>query len=150
MFRWSSSALNPEPASENVHVEESGTISLNNLVWPVDQASIIYQHQLSSLCSNAAVIIYYHMSIPSGIDFDHFSAFLKIMEIEKKFHCSRGLNLWHCSWDFNLGLIGTLAISATTAGLQGNCIFTFLGYLPIYSKSFEQYRRSIDRVAFST
>ena len=65
------SVLNPEPASDIIQLEESGTKSLDDSIWPVEQASIIYQHQLSVLCSNenrAAMNIYYHISIPSGID----------------------------------------------------------------------------------
>ena len=86
MFRWSSSILNPETASDIIQLEELGTMSLNDSVWPVEQASITYQHQLSTLCFNknrAAMIIYYHMSIPSGIYLDGCSIHPTITEIEK-------------------------------------------------------------------
>ena len=66
-------------------LEESGTISLNDSVGPVEQASIIYQHQLSTLCSNEnkkTVIMYYHMSIPSGINLDCCSTHPTTMKIE--------------------------------------------------------------------
>ena len=98
MFKWSSSILNPEPASDIIWLEESGTMSLEDSVC-VEQVSIIYQHQLSTLCSNenrAAVIIYYHMSIPSGIDLDHCSMHPAITKIENNISLKWGLNLRPC------------------------------------------------------
>ena len=46
-------------------------MSLDNSNLSVEQASIIYQHQLSTLCWNenrATMIIYCHVPIPSGIE----------------------------------------------------------------------------------
>ena len=86
MFRWSSWVLNYEPASDIIQLEELGSMSFEDSFWPVEQASIICQHQLSSLCSNdnrAAVIIYYHVEVPSGIDLDRWSTHPTIKEIEK-------------------------------------------------------------------
>ena len=48
-----------------MQLEELGTMSLDDSVWPVKQASIKYQLQLSTLCSNenrTAMIIYYRMT----------------------------------------------------------------------------------------
>ena len=85
MFRCSSSFLNPEPTSDIIWLEESGKTSLEDSVWPVEQASIIYQHHLSTLCNNekrAALFIYYHMSITSKIDLDGCSMHPTITDIE--------------------------------------------------------------------
>ena len=60
--------------------------SFDDSVWPVEQAFIKYQHQLSTLCSNenrGPMIIYYHMLIPTEIDLDHYSSHPAITEIEK-------------------------------------------------------------------
>ena len=102
MFRWSSSTLNTEQASDIIRLEELGTMSLDDLVWPVEHACIIFQHQLSTLSLNknrAAVIIYYNMSIPSGFDLDCCSMHPSIMDMEKN------VSVWHlkpCPWDLNL------------------------------------------------
>ena len=61
-------------------------MSLNDSLQPVEQAFIINQHQLSTMCSyanRAAIIIYYHVSIPYGIGLDHCYTHPAIMEIEK-------------------------------------------------------------------
>ena len=74
MFKWSSSVLNPEPASDIICLEESGAMSRNDSVGPVELAFIIFQDLLSTLGSNedrAAAIIHHHVTIPSGIDLDH-------------------------------------------------------------------------------
>ena len=97
--------MNPEPAIDTIQLKESNIISLNNSVWPVDQASILYQHRLSTLCLNknrAAIIIYYHVSVPLGIDLDHCSTHPAITEIEKQYQCNGGLNPQPCPWDLNL------------------------------------------------
>ena len=86
MLRWSHSVLNPEPANDIIGLEEKCTMSLVDSILPVEQASIIYQHQLSALCSNenkAAMIIYYYMSVPSRINLDHCSMHPAITEIKK-------------------------------------------------------------------
>ena len=65
-------------------------MSLDDSVLIVEQASIIYKHQLSTLCWNenrAAMINYYHVSIPSEIDLDRYSTHPTITDIEKKFQC---------------------------------------------------------------
>ena len=107
IFRWSSSILNSEPSSDVIQLEELSTMSLYDSVWQVEKSSIIYQHQLSTLGSKenrAVVIIYYHISIPSGINLDCCSMHPTIMEIDKKkqFQCNGGLNLCPCPWDINL------------------------------------------------
>ena len=74
-------------------------MSLKDSDWPVTQASIKYQHQLSMLSLNenrAAMIIYYHVSIYSGIDLDHYYMHAIITEIEKTISVQRGLNLQPC------------------------------------------------------
>ena len=105
MYRWTSSVLNPEPASAIIQLEESGILSLDDSIWPVEQASIIYQVQLSYLCSNenrAAVIIYCHMSIIYGVDLDRCSIHPAITKIEKQFQCNGGgVNLQPSPWDLN-------------------------------------------------
>ena len=86
MLIWSSSFLNPEPASDIIQLEESGTMSLDD-DWPVEQASFIYQHQLFTLCFNvsrAAMIMYYQMSFPSEINFNNSSMHPALKEIENK------------------------------------------------------------------
>ena len=78
--------FNPEPASDIIQLVELDTMCPDYSVWPVEQRYIIYQLQFSSLCWNenrAAVIMYYPMSIPSGIDLDLCSTHPAISEIEK-------------------------------------------------------------------
>ena len=89
MFRWYSSVLNPEPASEIIWLEESGTMSLDDSVRAVEQASITYQLQLSTLCSNEnrAAVIIITCQFPLELTLDHCSTHPAIMEIEKQFQC---------------------------------------------------------------
>ena len=105
MFRWSSFVLNPQPASDIIHFEESGAMSLGDSVWPVEQDSIIYKHQLFPLCSTekrAAGIIYYRLSIPSGINLDCWSMHPAITKMEKNNSSVTGnLNLRPCPWNLN-------------------------------------------------
>ena len=81
-------------------------MSLNDSVWPVEQGSNMYQHQLATLCLNenrAAMIIYYYMSIPSGINLDLCWMHPEITEIEKTISVFMGgLNLQPCPWNINL------------------------------------------------
>ena len=68
-------------------------MSLDNSVGPVEQVSFIYQHQLSTLCSNenrAAMIMYRHISIPFRIDLDHSSTHPAIRKLKKQFQCNGG------------------------------------------------------------
>ena len=74
----------------------SQNTSLDNSDQLVEQASIILWTSVvySSNENRAVVIIYYHMSIPSGIDLDRCSTHPAITEIEKNyFSLTRGLNL---------------------------------------------------------
>ena len=73
-------------------LEELGTMSLDDSEWPVVQASIIYQQQLSTLClnENKAAMIIYKLSIPCGIDLDHCSTHPEITEIDKTILVLRG------------------------------------------------------------
>ena len=87
---------------------QSPKLSVHNLVWPVEQVSIIYQHQLSTSSWNenkASQVIFYQMSIPSGIDLDHCSTHPTITENKKKqFQGNWGLNLPPCPWDLSLAI----------------------------------------------
>ena len=117
MFTWSFSVLNPRPASDIIRLEELGTMRLDNSVWPVEQGSIIYQHQLSTLCLNenrAAVIIYYRVSIPSGI---FVLRIIKSRKLKKKqFQFNRGLEPKTFYLKSQLSDWYTQTISANMAG----------------------------------
>ena len=63
MFRWSSSTLNPKPASDIIWLEDLDTMCYNE--------------------NRAPGIFYCHKSIPTGIDLDHCSTHPAIMKIEK-------------------------------------------------------------------
>ena len=49
MFRWSSSILNPKPASDVIRLEESGTVSLNDSVYQLSK--IPFALNICCLCT---------------------------------------------------------------------------------------------------
>ena len=81
------------------------TIQINQL----SKLSLHFEHLLFTVCLNenrAAVIIYYRVSIPSGINLDHCSKHPAIRKIEKQNNFSlkgnEGLNLQTCPCNLNL------------------------------------------------
>ena len=75
-------------------VNESSTMSHNNSVWTVVHVGMKE--------NRAAMIIYYRLSIPSGIELDQYSMHPPIMVMEKQFQFNKVLNPWPCPWDLNL------------------------------------------------
>ena len=61
MFRWSSSVLNPEPASDAIRLEELGTISLDNSVNNLCKFPLYSEQQLSLQYLNESCIAIAHL-----------------------------------------------------------------------------------------